>query len=276
MNISALKLKADEIRKNVVDVAVKNGAGHIAPSLSCIDILTALYFNILNLPQKWNGGNGEIWEQRDRVVFSKAHGCYGLYAILADLEIIPSEYWTNFYKDSPLTGCVERHEEFALEAGCGSLGHGLPMAVGLAFGFKMQAKSNRVYCIVGDGEMQEGSCWEAIQFASKHNLGNLTLIIDDNHLQAMDATKNVLTNKDSDIFNRLKAFGFDVKKCNGHDMKKVFKLLEKAKNNKINSKPVAIVADTVKGYGLKCMENVAMFHFRIPTQEELKQGARYE
>lgn len=276
MNISALKHKADKIRKNVVDIAIKNGAGHIAPSLSCIDILVALYFNILNLPKKGNGENGENWEQRDRVVFSKAHGCYGLYAILADLGIIPSEYWTNFYKDSPLTGCVERHEEFGLEAGCGSLGHGLPMAVGLAFGFKMQAKPNRVYCIVGDGEMQEGSCWEAIQFASKHNLGNLTLIIDDNHLQAMDVTKNVLTNKDSDIFHRLKAFGFDVKKCNGHDMKKVFKLLEKAKNNNINSKPIAIVADTVKGYGLKCMENVVMFHFRVPTQDELKQGVRYE
>lgn len=269
MNISQLKFKANQIRKNVVDVAVNNGAGHIAPSLSCIDILVALYYKILNIPSKGK------WEERDRVVFSKAHGCYGLYSILADLGIIPQEYWQNFYKDSPLTGCVERNEDYGLEAGCGSLGHGLPMAVGLAFGFKMQSKTSKVYCIAGDGEMQEGSCWEAVQFASKHNLGNLTLIIDDNHLQAMDVTKDVLGDSNA-LYKRLKAFGFDVKKCNGHDIKKLLNNLEKSKNNKIDSRPIAIIADTVKGYGLKCMENVPMFHFRIPTQEELKQGVRYE
>lgn len=151
--------KANQIRKDIVEVAIRNGAGHIAPSLSCVDILTALYYRIMNIsryPQ---------WEERDRLIFSKAHGCYGLYAILADIGYIKREDWENFYKGSFLSGCVERSLENGIEASCGSLGHGLPIAVGIAFGAKLQNKSYRVYCIVGDGEMQEGSNWEAVQFA---------------------------------------------------------------------------------------------------------------
>jgi len=265
--------KANQIRKDLIKVAVQNRAGHIAPSLSCVDILTALYYRILNLydyPQ---------WEGRDRLIFSKGHGCYGIYAILADIGYIDRKDWENFYKGTFLPGCLERSVENAIEAGCGSLGHGLPIAVGTAFGAKLQSKEYRVYCVVGDGEMQEGSNWEAIQFAVKHKLSNLTVIIDHNKLQAMDFLRNVLTPEErkDDLQRKMKAFGFEVKTCNGHNPKNIVSVIEKWVKNQINLfVPQVLIANTIKGYGLRCMENVPKFHFRLPTEDELKKGNRYE
>jgi len=198
-----LKKKADRIRKDLVEVAIRNGAGHIAPSLSCVDILTTLYYRIMNL------SDDPQWDERDRLIFSKAHGCYGVYAILADIGYIKREDWDNFYKGSFLMGCVEHSLDHGIEASCGSLGHGLPMAVGVAFGAKLQGENYKVYCIVGDGEMQEGVMWEALQFAVKHELSNLTVIVDNNGLQAMDFSENVLTvrGRKDDLQRKLEAFG---------------------------------------------------------------------
>lgn len=264
--------KANQIRKDLIEIAIQNGAGHIAPSLSCVDIQVALYYRIMNL------SSYSQWEERDRLVFSKAHGCYGLYSVLSDKGYIKRHDWENFYKGSFLAGCLERRVENGLEASCGSLGHGLPMAVGIAFGAKLQNKIYRVYCIVGDGEMQEGSNWEAIQFAVKHKLSNLTVIIDHNTLQAMDFLKNVLTMEErrNDLQKKMKAFGFEVKTCNGHNIKSIISIIEKwIKNQKILFAPQVLIANTIKGYGLKCMENIPKFHFRIPTEDELKMGNRY-
>ncbi len=268
-----LRRKADRIRKEVVDVCVKNGAGHIAPSLSSVDILTALYYSVMDL-----AGDPE-WGSRDRLVFSKAHGCYALYAILADIGYLAKRDWRGFYRDSFLAGCVERSVEHGIEAGCGSLGHGLPQAVGIAFGAKLQGKKYRTYCVVGDGEMQEGSNWEAVQFAVKHKLSGLTVIIDDNKLQAMDFLKNVLTPEDreNDLKIKLAAFGFAVAQCDGHKPEKIARLLAARKRKAgLDGRPFALIARTVKGYGLKCMENVPKFHFRLPTADEIKMGKRYE
>ena len=264
--------KANEIRDMVVQVSLKNGAGHIAPSLSCVDILTALYYRIMNI------SDDPTWDQRDRLILSKGHGCYSLYAILADIGYIKKEDWLNFYNGSFLSGCVERNIKCGLEASCGSLGHGLPIAVGIAFGAKIQGKQYRVYCVVGDGEMQEGSMWEAAQFAVKHKLSNLTVIIDNNRLQAMDFLDNVLTpkGKDDDLYRKMQVFGFEVKTCNGHYIQEIISVIEDLKKKEqIVERPQCIIANTVKGYGLLCMENVPKFHFRIPTQEELKIGCRY-
>lgn len=263
--------KANYIRKNVVDIAIKNNAGHIASSLSCIDILVSLYYNIMNV------SDNPMMEDRDRLVFSKAHGCYGLYAILADIRYIKKQDWENFYKGSFLSGCVERSEEHGIEVGCGSLGHGLPQAVGIAFGAKLQNKNYKVYCIVGDGEMQEGSNWEAVQFAAKHQLGNLIVIVDKNKLQAMDFLKNVLTpeNKPNILQEKFTAFGFNTAVSNGHDIEQVISKL-KIWINTTDNIPKVLIAETIKGYGLLCMENVPKFHFRIPTIEELSMGNRYE
>lgn len=263
----SLLKKTDQIRHEVIELAVKNKAGHIAPSLSCVDILTALYYNIIKFRP-----NFPLWENRDRVIFSKAHGCYALYAILADKGVLPEKEWYNFYNSkSSLLGCMERRLEFGLEAGCGSLGHGLPIAVGEAFGAKLQKKSFHTYCIIGDGEMQEGTTWEALQFAVKHEVGNLTIIIDNNRLQAMDFIINVLDKTTKDIVKRLKGFGLSPVVCDGHDAVKIAKLIKKASLKT----PSVIVAQTVKGYGLKCMENIPKFHFRTPTPEELKLGRTY-
>jgi transketolase len=273
LSIEQLSEKANDIRKDLIEVAVRNGAGHIAPSLSCVDILTALYYRILNR------SDSPQWTERDRLVFSKAHGCYGVYAILADVGYVDRGEWNNFYKGSPLSGCAERCVGKALEASCGSLGHGLPIAVGMAFGAKLQHKRYRVYCIIGDGEMQEGSNWEAIQFAVKHKLANLTVIIDHNKLQAMDFLENILTpeGRKNDLQRKLRAFGFKVRTCSGHDIGSIVTVLDewKRRQKKIDA-PQALVADTIKGYGLLCMENIPKFHFRIPTEEEFKMGNRYE
>lgn len=272
LNDQLLK-KAKQIRKDLIEIAIQNEAGHIAPSLSCVDILIALYYRIMHF------SNCSQWEDRDRLVFSKAHGCYGVYAILADLGYIKRKDWENFYKGSFLSGCLERRVENGLEASCGSLGHGLPMAVGIAFGAKLQNKKYRVYCMVGDGEMQEGSNWEAIQFAVKHKLSNLTVIIDHNTLQAMDFLKNILTLEDrkNDLQRKMKAFGFEVKICSGHNIKSIITIIRNWIENQENLYlPQVLVAKTIKGYGLKCMENVPKFHFRIPAENELKMGNRYE
>lgn len=268
---SELLTKANEIRKRLVDVAVKNRAGHIAPSLSCVDILTVLYYSVMNLDAD------PKWEDRDRLVFSKAHGAYGLYAILADIGYLDEKDWTQFYKDSFLKGCIERSIDHGIEAGCGSLGHGLPMATGIAFGARLQKKDYRTYCIVGDGEMQEGSNWEAVQFAVKHGLNNLVIIVDCNGLQAMDSLENILSPQNSydDLSCKFKAFGAEIIPCHGHRIKYLKKAFEKISANR-NKGPAVILAKTVKGYGIKAIENVPKFHFRIPTQAELSEGLRYE
>jgi transketolase len=265
LGLPELKAKADAIRQDIIKVCVKNGAGHIAPSLSCVDILTALYYRVMNISQD------PRWEDRDRLIFSKAHGGYGLYAILSDLGYIARKDWESFYQGSFLSGCVSRSVEHGIEAGCGSLGHGLPLAVGSAFGAKLQGETYTTYCVVGDGEMQEGSNWEALQFAAKHELSNLVIIVDANALQAMDFLVDVLTPKDrpDDLQDKLEVFGAEVRACAGHEMAK---LLDSFTALTSSHKPRALIARTVKGYGLRCMEGVAKFHFRLPTPEELDLG----
>ena len=184
LDFDDLERKVNFIRKDVVEISIKNGAGHLAPSLSSIEIVTALYYRIMNLTKD------PQWENRDRLVFSKAHGCYGVYAILADIGYLDKKDWETFYNGSFLRGCIEQSLPHGIEASCGSLGHGLPQAVGMAYGAKVQNKSFRTYCVVGDGEMQEGSNWEAIQFAVKYQLSNLAVIIDQNGIQAMEPLDN--------------------------------------------------------------------------------------
>jgi len=239
-----LQKKADQIRKDVIRVAVKNKAGHIAPSLSCVDILTALYYDVM--------------KPEDHFILSKSHGCYGLYSILADKGLIPKEDWENFN----LSGCSERmvdkNGKPIIEAGCGSLGHGLPIAVGITWGLKLQGKQGRVFCLMGDGETQEGSTWEAIQFAHHHELSNLTIIVDRNRLQAMDSVYNIMDHS----FLCLSHFCL----FNGHDFKDIKEGFALNKRHQ----PNCLSFNTIKGKGLKCAENIPAFHFRLPSDEELK------
>lgn len=269
LNENDLKKKACQIRSEVIDVAVSNDAGHIAPSLSCVDILVALYYNSMS-----HRPADPSWDGRDRLIFSKAHGCYALYAILADLDNMPEKEWKKFYTSkSTLSGCAEKRSEYGIEASTGALGHGLPLAVGAALGAKLQNKGYHVFCLIGDGEMQEGTTWEAIQFAVKHKLNNLTIIIDENRLQAMDFIVNIMDVQVKDKIKKLKGFGLSPVLCHGHDVVKLAKALKSAKRAS-GPVPKVIVAQTTKGFGLKCMENVPKFHFRIPTTEEICLGRR--
>jgi transketolase len=224
--------KANWLRQEVMRVACKNNKGHIAPSLSCLDILVVLYYE----PEFKN----------DTVILSKAHGCYSLYAIEADLGIISKEDWENFN----LKGTYE---------GLGSLGHGMPIAVGLAYGRALQGKPGHIYCIVGDGEMQEGSMWEALSFLCHHKLNNITVIIDNNHLQALDRIENVLWHN---LRRRITGFGFDPCAVDGHNHNKLLTVLA--------YRPQVIIANTIKGKGYPAIEGKPEFHHRIPTEEERK------
>jgi len=270
MDEKFLTKKANWVRDEILRVCIPNGAGHIAPSLSCVDILTALYYGNLSYRV------GELqWEDRDRLIVSKAHGVYGLYPILVDLGIMPKEEWDNYYKEgSRLWGCMEQDLEYGIEAGCGSLGHGLPIAVGLAFGAKLQGKSYYTFCLLGDTEMEEGTTWEALQFAVKHSLKNLILLIDKNGLAAMDHIINIMDKDKNDLIKRLEGFGLSPIICPGHDVAKLANYMKMAKETK-EDRPQVIVADTIKGYGLKCMEDMAKFHFRIPDENDLKMGKTY-
>lgn len=267
-----LRKKANYIRDEILRVAIPSGAGHIASSLSCVDILTALYYDCLSYDPK-----NTFWEGRDRLIFSKAHGAYGLYAILADLSVIPKKEWDNFYLEgkSALGGCLERKIEYGFEAGCGSLGHGLPIATGIAFAAQLRKKPYHTFCVVGDGELEEGTNWEALQFGIKHGLKNLIVIVDNNRLGAMDFLTNIIDREEGDSINRLRGFGLSPVICPGHD---VVKLAGCVQDAKVSSEdvPRVIIAETIKGFGLKCMENVPKFHFRIPDKEDLNMGKTYE
>jgi transketolase len=261
-----LRGMAEVIRREVVRVAVKNHAGHIASSLSCVDILVALYYGVMRCDRL-----DTRWEKRDRLVLSKGHGCYALYAILSDVGLMPKSEWENFNTpESTLKGCVERNLDYGIEAGCGSLGHGLPMAVGMAFAAKLQHKSYFVYCIVGDGELQEGSNWEALQFAVHHELGNLVVIVDANGLQAMDWVDSVYG---TGIKESFRGFDLDPEFCDGNNTEALSHALQRLRAEP-DSVPSVVIAETTKGFGLLCMEHEPMFHFRVPTKDELAIGWR--
>lgn len=222
--------KAKQLKADILDIAIKNNQGHVAPSLSCLDILTVLHYHSA--------------DPSDTIILSKGHGCYGLYAIKADLKEIAIDQWENF----ELPGCLD---------GYGSLGHGLPVAVGVAFGNKMLKNGKHTWVIVGDGELQEGSCWEALNFMQHHRLNNITVIVDCNGFQAMDRVDRIMQ---QDLPARFKAWGFDIVECDGHNHKELKEIFKERKKQ-------VVLANTVKGKGIPYMENKAEWHYKIPYSE---------
>jgi transketolase len=225
-----------------------------------------LYYGVLNYQYRGT----PLWEKRDRVIISKAHGAYAALSILSDLGILPREQWESFgTPQSQLRGCIERQVEWGIEAGCGALGHGLPMAVGLAYGMIKQRIDNTIFCLMGDGELQEGSNWEALQFAVKYDLHNLILIVDRNRLQAMDFIENILDKSSQDIIRRFEGFGVKTYSCDGHQVMELVNTIKSMRLSKIGI-PQVLLAETVKGKGFSCMENMPKFHYRAPTKEDLE------
>ncbi len=254
---------AKEIRKKIVIMCFHAGGGHIAPSLSSVEILVGLYFKILKIDK-----NNYKSDNRDRFILSKGHASAVLYAILAEKDIINKNILNTFcQKGSILGGHPEMHLIPGVEFSSGSLGHGLSFGVGIAFAGKLDHKDYRVFTLLSDGECQEGSVWEAALFASHHKLDNLIAIIDHNKLQSLDQINNILSLKP--FKDKWKSFGWEVREVDGHNISQICDVLASVPFAK--NKPNVLIAHTIKGKGISFMENTPIWHYRLPnTTEELK------
>jgi transketolase len=258
--IKHLQGVSNEIRLKILDVVFHAPGGHIGGSYSVIDILTALYYEVLRHDPK----NPE-WEGRDYLILSKGHCCLALYAILEKTGYFDFSYLRSYCDNGgKLGGHPKRGDAPGIEATTGSLGHGLSIGNGIAMAYKIQKKSNHIYVVLGDGEMNEGSVWEALMFASQQSLDNLTIIIDNNKLESLDHTNNILSIEP--LEERLHSFNWNVKRIDGHNFSDILQALD-VKTLKPN-KPMAIIADTKKGKGVSFMEGVAMWHHRKLTPDE--------
>lgn len=265
MTVKELENKAKEIRRGILTMIYESEAGHIGGALSCCDILTALFYQIMNTdPGKPKDPD------RDRFVLSKGHCVEGYYNILADKGYIRKEELKTFSQfQTRLIGHPNR-EIPGVEMNTGALGHGLSSACGMAKAGKMQKKDYRVYCLMGDGEQAEGSIWEAAMFASNYRLDNLYAILDRNTLQISGPTEQVM--KLEPLKDKWQAFGFEVEQVDGNDMDKVLKAFDRLQ--KVNGKPKLILADTVKGKGISFMENNVKWHHGTLNQAEYEQALR--
>ena len=268
LNNEALNIKLDQrskaLRKLIVRSLTGGGKGHMGAAMSLVEILRVLYDDMINFDPK-----KPLLSERDRVVLSKGHGCLALYAILVDKGFFPAtELDTTSQVDSILGGHPEHAHVPGVEASTGALGHGFPISVGMALAAKIKKQKHKVYTIVGDGEINEGSVWEAALSASKHNLSNLKVLVDYNKIQSYDFVKDV--SKLEPIVDKWRSFGFDVSEVNGHDIKKLKKNLELFVNNS-NSKPSVTICHTIKGKGFYFAENNPEWHYRRSfSKEEIK------
>jgi transketolase len=257
-----LQLKAVRLRKKTLEAIFEAGAGHTGGSLSCLDILNVLYNRILNVsPETFHDPN------RDRYVQSKGHSVEALYAVLADRGFFAeSELNTICHYRSHFVGHPTRHIP-GIEMNTGALGHGLPISIGMALAGKMDASAYRVFTLLGDGELAEGSNWEAALAAAHYRLDNLTAIIDHNTLQISGRTRDVMSNEPLD--EKWRAFGWTVRTANGHNFADLTKALS---DRPEPGKPTCVIANTVKGCGVSFMADVAKWHHGVPSEAELKQA----
>ncbi len=258
--IEEMKKIAKEVRKDIIRMTAEAGSGHPGGSLSSVEIMVSLYFHVME-----HNPENHKWEGRDRFILSKGHVCPALYATLARRGYFdPEELLTLRKLGSRLQGHPDRNKLPYLEISSGSLGQGLSVAVGMAIGFKMDNRNQRVYCLMGDGELQEGQIWEAAMTGAHYKLDNLCGIVDVNGLQIDGWTKDVMNLEP--LANKWKAFGWHVIEVDGHDIGELLKAFEEAKN--VGGKPTVILARTVKGKGISFMENRAEWHGKAPTREE--------
>ncbi len=254
---------AFKLRKDVVDMVVEGKGGHIGGDFSVIDTLTMLYFKHMNIsPENMDDPD------RDRFVLSKGHSVEAYYAVLAEKGFFPigeviekfSKFGTKFigHPNNKLPG---------IEMNSGSLGHGLPVCVGMALAGKMDGRDYRVYTVMGDGELAEGSVWEGAMAGGHYKLDNLCAVVDRNRLQISGSTENVMAQDDQ--VERWSAFGWNVLQAEGNNMDSLDAAFTAAKACK--GRPTVIIANTTKGYGASIMENKAAWHHKVPTQEEYAQ-----
>ncbi|MBN2251898.1 MAG: transketolase [Candidatus Altiarchaeota archaeon] len=253
--------KARDIRQHVVTMIEKAGSGHPGGSLSCVDIITTLYFYKMRHKPEDPG-----WVDRDRFVLCKGHAAPTLYAALAEAGYFPREELKNLRKfKSMLQGHPDRRKTPGVEFSSGSLGQGLSVACGMAMAGKLDKKDYRVYALLGDGECDEGQVWEAAMLASQYKIDNLIAIVDRNGLQIDGPTERVMS---LEPFSRKwEAFGWHVLEIDGHNIEDIIHALDEA--GKVKRRPVVIIAHLIKGKGVSFMEWMQDFHGKAPTKEEL-------
>lgn len=255
-----VKALSCDLRKDVVDMIVEGKGGHIGGDMSVMDILAELYFEQMNIsPEHMDDPN------RDRFVMSKGHSVEALYAVLARKGFFPIEQVMREFSKfgSPFIG-HPNNKLPGIEMNSGSLGHGLPVCVGMALAGKMDGRDYRVYTVMGDGELAEGSIWEGAMAGSHYKLDNLCAVIDRNRLQISGNTEDVMAHDSQK--ERWSAFGWHVISVNGHDYDQLRAAFEGAKATK--GKPTVIIANTIKGCGSSIMENKANWHHKVPSREE--------
>lgn len=259
-DIKKLKLIANSIRKDVIEMLEEAKSGHSAGSIGLADIFAALYFNVLYHDPKDPG-----WEERDRFVLSNGHVCPVMYAALAEAGYFPKEELMTLRKiGSRLQGHPHKGSLPGIENSSGPLGQGFSIAVGMAIAAKRERKRWRVYTVVSDGEQQEGQVWEAAMLASKFRLGNLTAIMDRNNIQIDGFTEEV--NPLEPIVAKYRAFGWNVIEIDGHNIKKIIDACEESKA--VYERPTMIIAHTIPGKGIPFMEFLTEWHGKSPTKEQ--------
>jgi transketolase len=256
--IEILEKKSTALRIAVLEMIAAAKKGHIGGAYSCIDILTALYYGeILRFDRSCPS-----WPLRDRFILSKGHSGTALFAVLADLGFFDAAELTQYCCNGGKLGGHPDRNIPGIEADTGSLGHGLGIGAGMALAAKMDKADWRVFVLVGDGECNEGSVWEALVFASRHQLSNLILIIDRNHQCVLDFTEECAPL--DPLADRLAAFNWEVEEIDGHSFKELLSVLKRERS----TRPLAIIANTIKGKGVSFMEKVLKWHHSVPNAEE--------
>lgn len=259
-DINQLKEFARNIRRGIIEAVYSNQSGHPGGSLSIADIITVLYFNEMNINSK-DPKN----ENRDRLVLSKGHCAPALYSALANRGFFEVEELKTLRNiESRLQGHPDMKHIPGVDMTTGSLGQGLSVANGMAIAGKLNNKDYRVYCILGDGEIEEGQIWEAAMASNKYKLDNLCLIIDNNNLQIDGTIEDVMSSYPID--EKFRSFGFQIINIDGHDIEEIIKAFEVART--IKEKPTCIIAKTTKGKGVSFMENQVEWHGKAPNEEQ--------
>ncbi len=263
-SIQDLENQAKAIRRDIMMMIHQAGSGHPGGSLSATDIVTALYFNVMNIDPE-----NPRWEDRDRFVLSKGHAAPVLYAALAESGYFQKEDLKHLREiDQHLQGHPDMKGTPGVDMTTGSLGQGISAAVGIALAGKLDQKEYIVYAVIGDGESQEGQVWEAVMAAAHFKLDNLVTILDHNRIQLVGPCCEIMSVEPA--AEKFKAFGWHVIEIDGHNMEEIVKALTEAKAYK--GKPVMIVAKTVKGKGVSFMENTAAWHGNAPGDEDLQRA----
>lgn len=264
MEIFEIANFAKDIRRVSLQLAHNANSSHSGGALSMADILAVLYSDFMNISPELADS-----PKRDRFVLSKGHCCAALYATLALKKFFSLEdLLSNYGKDGTIYFSHVSHKIKGVEVSTGSLGHGLSISTGLAIGSRITKDNFDVYCLTGDGELDEGSCWEAIMFAAQHKLSNLCLIVDYNKIQSLGNVKDIIDL--SSLRDKFKAFNWNTVELDGHNLEQIVDGFSRFKNEK--ERPTVLICNTIKGKGVSFMEDRLMWHYKSPNSEELKRA----